>query len=171
MRILIALLVLALPASAAGAAETAEFLKKFKDWSAYRHEGENKKICFAATQPRETLPKAMQPKSGGRGEAYFYLSFFPLDGVKNEVMIRLGYATKAGVPVVASIGPASFKFFTKDEKAFIENPEEERSFVEALKKGDRLVVKGTTAKGTATTDTYSLLGVSQAVKQAEDACP
>jgi hypothetical protein len=159
-----------LVAGAAKAEETAEFLKKFKDWAAYRHAGEKQKICFAATQPRDTEPKEMQPKTGKRGEAYFYLSFFPADGVKKEVMIRLGYAAKSGAPILADVGGASFKLFSKDEKAFIESADEEQRFVDALMKGNKLVVKGTASNGTATTDVYSLLGVSQAVKQAEDAC-
>jgi hypothetical protein len=40
-----------------------------------------------------------------------------------------------------------------------------------MKRGNQLVFKGTSARGTLTTDTYSLLGFSKALARLNQACP
>lgn len=152
-------------APAAHAETAAELIKKSRDWSAYKHEASGKKVCFAASQPKDSAPKGLN-----RSDVFIYLSFFPADGVKNEVSIRIGYDFKKGSDVTVQVDAASFKFFTKSDKAFIENEDVEHKFVEALKKGNKMVVRGTPAKGNPTTDVFSLLGLSDALKLAEDAC-
>lgn len=147
------------------AEEGAQLVKTFKDWSVYAFAAPDKKICFATTQPKDTAPKGLS-----RGDAFFYVSFFPLESVVNEVSVKLGYPIKSGSPIVVSIGGAETKLFAKDDRAYVESPEVEKELVAALKKGDKLVVKATSAKGTATTDVYSLLGVSSALKEAEQSC-
>ena len=69
-----------------------------------------------------------------------------------------------------TIGADTFSFFTKDDKAFIEKPEIERNFVEAMKKADKMVVKAKSAKGTETTDVFSLQGAGSAAQLAADSC-
>ncbi len=155
----------ALMSTAPASAQTAELLEKHKDWSAYKHKAEKDTTCFAVTQPKDS-----EPKTVNRGDIFLYISFWPADKVKGQVMIRLGYPIKEGTEVSAAIGSDVFKLFPKEDKAFIESGEDEQKFVDAIRKGDKLVVKGTSKKGTETTDVYSLLGVSAALKQAEEAC-
>jgi hypothetical protein len=49
--------------------------------------------------------------------------------------------------------------------------DDEPGFVAALKKGSKLVVHGTSSRGTKTTDTYSLSGVTAAMDAIDKACP
>ncbi len=158
-----AAVVVSLTGAPAGAAD---FVKKYKDWSAYRHDAAPAKVCFAATQPKDSEPKGLN-----RGDIFFYVSFYPDDKVSNEISIKLGYPVKADKPVVVSIGSDSFEFFAKGDKAFIEKPDVEKKFVEAMKKGEKMVVKGTSQKGTETTDVFSLFGAGAAVKLAQQSCP
>jgi invasion protein IalB len=158
------LVTLALSTGSASA-QTAELLDKYKDWSAYKHKADKDTTCFAVTQPKDT-----EPKNVIRGDIFLYVSFWPSDKVHGQVMLRLGYPIKDNTDVSASIGSDTFSFEPKDDKAFIQDNELEKKFVEAIKKGDKLIIKGTSKKGTETTDIYSLLGVSAALKQAEQAC-
>ena len=48
---------------------------------------------------------------------------------------------------------------------------DEQKLIEAMKKGSKLVVKATSTRGTQTTDTYSLNGLSQAMDAIATACP
>jgi len=48
---------------------------------------------------------------------------------------------------------------------------DETGFVAALKAGSSLVVKGTSGRGTETTDTYSLSGTTAAMQAIDTACP
>ena len=57
------------------------------------------------------------------------------------------------------------------EAAWLASTEDEPAFVTAMKSGTNLVVKGTSGKGTQTTDTYSLGGVTAALAAIDKACP
>jgi hypothetical protein len=57
------------------------------------------------------------------------------------------------------------------EAAWLASMDDEAGFVTALKGGTKLVVRGTSARGTKTTDTYSLAGVTAAMAAIDKACP
>ena len=58
-----------------------------------------------------------------------------------------------------------------NEAAWLASMDDEAGFVASLKKGSKLVVHGTSLKGTKTTDTYSLGGVTAAMDAIDKACP
>jgi len=58
-----------------------------------------------------------------------------------------------------------------NQAAWLASMDDETGFVAALKKGSKLVVHGTSAKGTKTTDTYSLGGITAAMDAIDKACP
>ena len=58
-----------------------------------------------------------------------------------------------------------------NEAAWLSSSDDEPGFVEAIKKGSKLVVHGTSTRGTKTTDTYSLSGVTSAMDAIDKACP
>ena len=69
-----------------------------------------------------------------------------------------------------TIGKDKFELFTKDEGAFVEKPEDEAKILEALKVGSSMKVQGRSARGTNTTDNYSLSGTSGALERITKEC-
>jgi invasion protein IalB len=47
---------------------------------------------------------------------------------------------------------------------------EEARMLDAMRKGSDLIVKGTSARGTGSTDQFSLKGLAQALERADQAC-
>lgn len=152
--------------SVAQAQQKAKLLEKSGDWTIFVHEGSDGKICFASS-----LPKDSTPAGANRDPAYFYVTTWQKDGVRNEVSVKLGYPLKDGTTPTIAVGSASFELFPREDKAFIKNPEDERKLVQAMLAGSSMVVKATSARGTDTTDQYSLIGISKAVKKIEEVCP
>jgi invasion protein IalB len=155
-----------LAACPALAQETALETGRFGDWVVNQNGGGGPKICFAASQP-----KLKEPAGANRAKIVLYVSAWPKEGVKTEISVKLGYQAKAGVPVTASVGSDAFQLFVKDDRAYVSDPTEELKLVEAMKSGSSVIVKATSAKGTQTTDTYSLKGLDQALKAIATACP
>jgi hypothetical protein len=60
--------------------------------------------------------------------------------------------------------------YTKDQGAWVDNPAEETRFINAMKGGSTMVITGTSRRGTVTTDTYSLKGISAALKRIDGEC-
>lgn len=156
----------ALGPSRARADETALETGRFGDWVVNQNSGSGPKICFVASQP-----KLKEPAGANRAKIVLYVSAWPKDGVKNEISIKLGYQIKAGTPVAVTVGSDAFQLFAKDDRAYVSNPTEELKLVEAMKSASTLTVKATSAKGTQTTDTYSLKGLDQALAAMATACP
>jgi invasion protein IalB len=60
--------------------------------------------------------------------------------------------------------------YTQGDGLWIKNAAEEERMVEAMRKSADLVVKGVSAKGTETTDTFSLKGLAQALDRISQDC-
>jgi invasion protein IalB len=60
--------------------------------------------------------------------------------------------------------------YTQNDGAWVKNAAEETQLVDAMRKGQDAVIKATTTKGTKTTDTFSLKGISQALDRAAQEC-
>ena len=145
-------------------AQEAKLLEKYKDWSAYAASG-SPKVCFAVSKPAE-----MNPKTVKRGPIYFYISRYPADAVEGEISVKMGYPFKPDAKTTVMIGTEKFELFTKDEGAFVEKPETEKALIEAMKSASSMKVEGKSARGTATTDTYSLNGLSDALDRIAKDC-
>ncbi len=145
-------------------AQEVALLQKFNDWTAYASSG-TPKVCFAVAKPKESLPKAVK-----RGPILFYISRWPADNVTNEISVKMGYPFAEGAKVTATVGTEKFELFTKEEGAFVEKPEDETKLIEAMKGGSTIKLEGRSARGTATTDTYSLSGLSDALERIAKEC-
>lgn len=145
-------------------AQEVALLEKFQDWSAYAATG-TPRVCFAVAKPKESAPKAVK-----RGPIFFYISRWPADNVVDEVSVKMGYPFAEGAKVTAVIGSDKFELFTKEEGAFVEKPEMETKLIDAMKGGSTMKIQGKSARGTNTTDTYSLKGLSEALDRAAKGC-
>lgn len=145
-------------------AQEVKLLQKYNDWAAYTSEG-SPKVCFAVSQPRDSSPKNVR-----RGPIYFYVSHYPGDNVTGEISVKMGYPFPPGGKVTVTIGNDKFELFTKDEGAFVEKTEDEAKLVAALKAGSSMRVQGRSARGTNTSDTYSLSGTTDAIERVTKEC-
>jgi hypothetical protein len=166
MRKLTATAILALALAGTASAQTVDLVEKQGSWSLYADKAEPKSICFIAAQPA-----AVEPLGANRGPIFFYISAWPKEGVKAEPSIKVGYNVKPGAEISVTVGTDTFKLFVKGERGFVQDPNDELKLLEALKKGSNAFVKSTSARGTATTDTYSLSGLTAALDKLAATCP
>jgi invasion protein IalB len=90
--------------------------------------------------------------------------------VNNEVSVVFGYGLKPNTDASIEIGGGSYAMNTHGDGAWIKNPAEEPKLVETLRKGADVTIKGTSAKGTVSTDVYSLKGLAQALDKVGQVC-
>ncbi len=137
----------------------------FHGWQAYQLDGRDGRTCYL-----HGLPEKKEPANARRGEIYLLVTHKPAKKVRNEVSIVFGYPLKPESAAEAVIGKDSVAMFTHEEAAWAADAETDARLVEALKKGNRLVVKGESARGTKTTDTYDLSGFTEAMRAIDRAC-
>jgi hypothetical protein len=163
------------PAPAAPAAPAAPtiggvqptLLGTYGDWGAYTASPGGKKMCFALAKPgkSETVPP-----NRPRDPSYLFISSRPAEKVKDEVSIIIGYGFKPNSDATIDLGGASYDMYTQGDGAWVKNAAEEPRLVDAMRKGTDMTVKGESARGTATTDVYSLKGLAQALDKVGEEC-
>jgi hypothetical protein len=154
------------PAAVAGGAEPT-LIGQFGTWGAYSAAPNGKKVCFALAKPSSSKTN---PPNRPRDPAYAFVSTRPAEKVNNEVSVMIGYALKPGSESSVEVGGGAFAMYSQGDGLWIKNAAEEERMVEAMRKSADLVVKGVSAKGTETTDTFSLKGLAQALDRISQDC-
>ena len=138
------------------------------DWSVFV-DGDPKE-CWAVSAPKQTV----NTRNGSvvavrRGDILLFVSYRPATGARGEVSFTGGYPFAEDGPVSLDIGGTKFDLFVQGEWAYA-RPEDDGKIVSAMKAGAEAVLVGRSARGTLTTDTFSLLGFTAAVEDAERRC-
>ena len=128
-------------------------------------QAENSKTCYALATPKDRSPAGLK-----RDPAYVFIANRPGENVREEVSIIMGFPMKEG-GARAEVTGSGFALIAKGANAWIKNQAEEAKFVDALKKGSKLIVRAPSQKGHVTTDSYSLAGLSQAHDRVEKESP
>ena len=152
--------------AAAGGAEPT-LIGQFGTWGAYTAMPNGRKVCFALAKPSSSKTN---PPNRPRDPAYAFVSTRPAEKVVNEVSIMIGYALKPGSESSLEVGGSSFAMYTQGDGLWIKNAAEEEQMVNAMRKSADVTVKGISAKGTETTDVFSLKGLSQALDRLAQDC-
>jgi invasion protein IalB len=160
----VALLSVAAGGASAGA-QGIERLGDFDDWSAFRFAESGNKACYMASQPVKAEGNYTK-----RGDIYALVTHRPAENRRDEVSFIAGYSFRENSTVQVAIGGQGFQLFTSEDGAWTANKDEDQKLVQAMIKGNRMVVKGTSLRGTATTDTYSLKGFTSAYQAITDTC-
>jgi hypothetical protein len=153
-------------AAAAGGAEPS-LIGQYGTWGAYTAMPNGRKVCFALAKPSSSKTN---PPNRPRDPAYAFVSTRPAEKVVNEVSIMIGYALKPGSESSLEVGGSAYAMYTQGDGLWIKNAAEEEQMVSAMRKSAEVTVKGTSAKGTETTDVFSLKGLAQALDRLAQDC-
>ncbi len=142
-----------------------EHLGDAQGWSAFAETDKNAKACYMVGRPLKSEPENLK-----RGEVYVYVTHRPAEKTFNVVSFAAGYPYKEGSDAELSVDSHKFTLFTSKESAWSRDAATDKAVVEAMAKGKQAVLKGTSARGTNTTDIYSLDGFAQVLAQIDKAC-
>ncbi|SIO50665.1 hypothetical protein SAMN05444722_2838 [Rhodovulum sp. ES.010] len=135
--------------------------------------------CWGVSPPKETVnSRDGRVVEVRRGEILLFVSFRPGSGVAGEVSFRGGYPFADGSTVKVEIGDSAFELFTQNVEesgemtgyAWPASKEDDARLLAAMKRGAEAVVTGVSSRGTTTKDTFSLMGFTAAMDEAEQRC-
>ena len=158
-------LALVVNASSAQAAAP-QVLGEYGDWVAYYYRDSAGPVCYMASTPKKDEGKYTK-----RGDIYAVVTHRPNEKSFDVVNFNAGYTYKSGTKVIVKIGAKTFEnLFTSGDKAWATSEKTDKEIVSAMKRGSRMVVHGTSSRGTKTKDTYSLSGFSSAYRAISNKC-
>ncbi len=148
------------------AAEAPKLIGDYNDWSAYTFKEGNGVVCYIASTPKKDEGNYTK-----RGDIYAVVTHRPSDKSFDVVNFVAGYTFKDGAPFTVKIGQETFSnFFTDEDKAWTLKDTDDAKLVKAMFRGERMLVEGTSSRGTKTKDTYSLKGFARAYKAINAKC-
>ena len=145
-------------------AQGGKLIDVFNAWSAFTEKENGKAFCYIGS-----LPEKMEGKYTQRGDALILVTHRPAEKSFDVISIQAGYIYHKESGVKVTIGGQSFELYTKGGHAWAK-AKIDRQLVAAMKGGKTMVVKGTSSRGTLTTDTYSLSGFTAAYGAMGKAC-
>lgn len=138
-------------------------------WSVF--EDSDPKECWAVSSPTETVNiKDGRVVAVRRGDILMMTFFRPGAGVNGQITFTGGYPFAGGSTVNVNIGGTQFEMFTEGEWAWPASASDDAKIIAAMKRGVDAVLTARSSRGTVTKDTFSLLGYTAALEEAEKRC-
>lgn len=141
------------------------------DWSVFVEE--NPKECWGVSAPKDWTASrggSDVTSSVRRGDIRLFVTFRPGSGAAGEVAYTGGYPFSSDRPAVLEVGGNEYEMFTDGEWAWPASAEEDSELVAALKAGSEATITAISSRGTTTRDTFSLMGFTAAMEDAEQRC-
>ena len=86
---------------------------KYKNWESFTAQTDKGKICFAQTTPTKRAPASIK-----REKSKLFVTFRPLESIKDEVSLTSGHDYKSST-VTASSGKKRYSFFSQKNFAWL----------------------------------------------------
>ncbi len=145
-------------------AQDAQLIGRFGDWEAYTRGSKGDRFCYIVSKPKEASLRSR------RGDIFLLVWHRPAKKEFDVVQIDAGYPYKKESEVEIKVGGEQWRLFTRDGNAWTYRGDDDANIVEAMRKGARMTVKGTSSRNNPTTDSYSLKGVTAAHRAMNKAC-
>ncbi|MEW2918919.1 invasion associated locus B family protein [Ruegeria sp. ANG10] len=139
------------------------------DWSVFVEDDPTE--CWSVSAPKETVnTRGGRVVSVRRSDILLFVFYRPNAEVKGQVTFTGGYPFAAGSTVNLEIDGTEFELITEGEWAWPATEGEDLKVVAAMKRGTEAVLTARSERGTQTKDTFSLLGFTAAIEDAEKRC-
>ena len=141
-------------------------LGTFGVWTAYVYQGADGKTCYMSTEPEKSVGKYKK-----RDDVFLTISHQPSDKNFDIVNVVAGYTYKKGSkPTLTVDKKAAISLVSHENGAWAKDTKTDKQLVSQMKAGSSAVLRGTSKRGTVTTDTFSLKGFSKAYREISEAC-
>ena len=156
-------------AAAASAQDSTNRVAAETDWSVFVESDPTE--CWSVSAPKETVnTRDGRVVAVRRGDILLFVTHRPGSDVSGELAFTGGYPFADGSTVSMEIGETTFELFTDGEWAWTASASEDAKITTAMKRGTLAVLTARSSRGTVTKDTFSLLGFTAAVEEAENRC-
>ncbi len=131
---------------------------QFDAWGVYSYDNGGRTSCYALS-----VPVKSQPADVNHGDNFFLIA---PQGQSFAPQAIMGYSLKEDRDVSITVGSNAFQMAPKDNMAWVRNQEREPVLVDAMRGGSDMTLQATSRRGTNTTYSYSLRGVTAALQEA-----
>ncbi|MGE3770212.1 MAG: invasion associated locus B family protein [Bdellovibrionales bacterium] len=132
---------------------------QYRAWAAFSYDESGAPTCYAVVRNAQK----------GR-TSYAYITHWPSEKSENVFQYTPGVELKLGSTATLNIDGSQFTLFTTDRDAWAKGSENDRAIMEAIRKGNKMLITATTASGKKLSDTFSLSGSGLAIQAISKMC-
>jgi hypothetical protein len=159
----------ALTLAPAMAQDSSNRVAESSDWAVFVEDDPQE--CWGVSAPKSMVnTREGRTVQVRRGDTLLFVAFRPDTGAEGEVAFTGGYPFRPNSTVTLEVGGARYELFTDGEWAWPQGETQDQEIVDAMKRGAEAVLTGVSARGTQTEDTFSLMGFTAAMDEAEKRC-
>ncbi|MFB9948146.1 invasion associated locus B family protein [Rhizobium puerariae] len=144
--------------SAASAGSQPTRVAQFEAWGVYSYVNSGQTTCYALSVPVTSRPSAVD-----HGDNFFLIAPQGPSGYAPQAI--MGYPIREGSEVRVTVGGDTFRLVPKDNAAWLRDQSREPVLVDAMRRGSDMTLEATSRRGTSTSYSYSLRGVSAALQE------
>lgn len=139
------------------------------DWSVFVET--DPKECWSVSAPKQTVnTRDGRVVAVRRSDILLFVFYRPAAEVQGQVTFTGGYPFAPGSTVNLDVSGTEFELFTEGEWAWPATAADDAKIVTAMKRGSSAVLTARSSRGTQTRDSFSLLGFTAAIEDAEKRC-
>ena len=144
---------------------------RFETWTAAETGGRADKTCYVTSRPERSDSR---PANVRRGDILLTITHQPSAQRRDEVSFQAGYPFRPNAVIAVEVDAKRFELATRtdidDDVAWPKDAATDRALVAAMRAGRVMVVRGISARGTETVDTFNLTGLGRALTAINTAC-
>jgi invasion protein IalB len=161
----------ATPAAPATAPAGPTLVGRFDSWTVAEIGTRADKTCYVTARPERSESR---PANVRRGDILLTVTHQASAQRRDEVSFQAGYPFRPGAIVGVEVDNRRFELVTRtdvdDDIAWTKDPAADRALVAAMRAGRVMVIRGVSARGTETVDTFNLTGFARALTAVNTAC-
>ncbi len=139
------------------------------DWSVFA--GDNPKECWGVSSPKTTVnTRNGKTATVSRGDILFFVTFRPGGGANGEISFTGGYTFAPNSTATLELNGKKYELFVDGQWAWPRTPADDSGLLAALKNGADTTITAHSSRGTQTKDTFSLIGFTAAMDEAQKRC-
>ena len=135
------------------------------DWKVYTRGEGRAKQCFALTEPTTKAPASVT-----HGDIYFLVGNWASGAATEQPSLMTGYTLKPNRAPKARVGSHVTTLYGADNEAFVADSSDEKALVSKMRAGSTMTVEATSSRGTDVSYSFSLKGVTAALRDAKRLC-
>ncbi len=170
---MVALGAIAFMSIAVARADEPKVLGRYDAWTAFTLSQGAAKTCFIVSDPKE---KRLSNRGRNRGDVFFLVTHWPSENIYAQPSVVIGYPFGPSSTPNVEVGSDKFDMVLdteneeNEERAWIADTAAERRLIESMKRGANMTITGRSARGTVSTDQYSLVGFTAALERIDEEC-
>lgn len=165
MRIASSIIALGLLAYPIAAQASPKLQGNYGDWSVFSRYDGPERVCYVLAKAATKAPSNVN-----HGDIYFMVANWKSGAATEQPSFMADFSLQTASAPKIRVGSSSFPMYVSQNEAFISDNSDEKSLIDKMRAGSTMRLDAVSARGTRVNYSFSLKGVTAALKKAKTSC-